>query len=110
MEESILAQKLRVKWLVEGDQNTRFFHNSIKSRINKNKLVSLALEDGSFTTDVPTIKQRVVDYFSTLLGPDQIPYPGKHSLATFVSKRIEPQQVDALGSEVSSEEIKSALF
>ena len=110
MEESILAQKSRVKWLAEGDQNTRFFHNSIKTRINKNKFVSLTLEDGSFTSDVSIIKQQVVSHFSSLLGPDQIPYPGKSSFAPFVSKRIEPQHVEALDSEVTSEEIKSALF
>ena len=55
-EETILAQKSRVHWLAEGDQNSKFFHNSIKNRINRNKLVSLTMEDGSTSFDIPTIK------------------------------------------------------
>ena len=88
-EEAILAQKSRIRWHAKGDQNSKFFHNSIKNRINRNKVVSLSMEDGSTTFDIPTIKQQVVSYFSNLLNSDPIPYPGKASLATFVNKKLE---------------------
>ena len=109
-EEAILAQKSRVHWLAEGDQNSKFFHNSIKNRINRNKIVSLTMEDGNTSFDIPTIKQQVVSHFSNLLNSDPISYPGKASLATFVNKRLEPHHLECLDSEVSSEEVKNALF
>ena len=31
-------QKYRIIWLKEGDKNTAFFHTSVKSRINQNKI------------------------------------------------------------------------
>ena len=46
-EESLLRQKSRIQWLAEGDQNTQFFHRVVRQRINRNKLVSLSLADGS---------------------------------------------------------------
>ena len=46
-EESFFAQKSRVRWLKDGDLNTSFFHNFVRSRFNINKVVSLTLEDGS---------------------------------------------------------------
>jgi hypothetical protein len=42
--ESLLKQKSRMKWIKEGDSNSRFFHESIKSRRRRNQLV--ALKDG----------------------------------------------------------------
>ena len=80
---------------------TRFFHNSIKKRLNKNKLVSLTLDDGSRIFDIPSIKREVTNHFSALLGPDPLPYPGKASLAPFVSKRLEDHHQVALALDIS---------
>lgn len=41
--ESLLSQKSRQKWLVEGDANTTYFHPCIKSRGRKNQLVALKM-------------------------------------------------------------------
>lgn len=35
--EKFLQQKCKVKWLQEGDLNTRFFHTQLKARRNTNK-------------------------------------------------------------------------
>lgn len=34
--DSLLVQRLRSRWLKEGDDNTKFVHNCIKSRVNGN--------------------------------------------------------------------------
>lgn len=40
-EEELYKQKLRVNWIKFGDSNTKYFHNSMKVRNARNKIVSL---------------------------------------------------------------------
>ncbi|GAU48216.1 hypothetical protein TSUD_405030 [Trifolium subterraneum] len=44
LKESLLKQKSRMRWVKEGDSNSRYFHESIKNRRRRNQLV--ALKDG----------------------------------------------------------------
>ncbi|KAB2600004.1 hypothetical protein D8674_010275 [Pyrus ussuriensis x Pyrus communis] len=47
-EESYWCQRSRVKWLREGDANTRFFHSSTIQRRRRNKIVKLRAENGNW--------------------------------------------------------------
>ena len=44
-------------WLAKGDTNTAYFHNNMKDRYNKNKILSLELEDGQRVFDMQQIHQ-----------------------------------------------------
>jgi exonuclease III len=60
--ESLLKQKSRLKWVKEGDSNSKFFHESIKNRRRRNQLV--ALKDGdSWVQGVAEVKSYVKNYF-----------------------------------------------
>ena len=108
-EESLYCQKSRVQWLAEGDQNTSFFHNSVKSRINVNKLVSLTLDDGSRIMEFPAISSEVVQYYQSMLNSGSPPYLGFPPLSQIVQKRLSGDQASALVREVSYEEVKNML-
>ena len=41
IEESLLRQKSRNKWIAKGDNNSVYFHNCVKDRINRNEILSL---------------------------------------------------------------------
>lgn len=56
--ESLLAQKSRVSWIVEGDSNTRFFHTCIKGNSRKTQLLKLKVGD-RWIEDVHGIKKEV---------------------------------------------------
>ncbi|XP_073021415.1 uncharacterized protein [Primulina eburnea] len=43
-------QKCKVKWIKEGDQNTKFFHSLLNQRKSKSTIDSLKRNDGSITT------------------------------------------------------------
>jgi hypothetical protein len=45
LKESLLKQKSRMKWVKEGDSNTKYFHESIKQRRGRNQLVALKVGD-----------------------------------------------------------------
>ncbi|CAH9086594.1 unnamed protein product [Cuscuta epithymum] len=53
-------------WLKEGDINSRFFHNAVKQRRRKNKLLGLRAADGSWVTDREKVREMVGDYFTLL--------------------------------------------
>ncbi|GAU23839.1 hypothetical protein TSUD_380010 [Trifolium subterraneum] len=62
LKESLLKQKSRLKWVKEGDSNTRFFHESIKCRRRRNQIV--ALKDGEqWIQGVEEVKGYVQNYF-----------------------------------------------
>ncbi|XP_010549577.1 PREDICTED: uncharacterized protein LOC104820715 [Tarenaya hassleriana] len=67
-EESFLRQKSRIRWLKEGDQNTRFFHRVSVARQASNAIRFLVTDAGTKVYDVPTMKQMAVDHFKQILG------------------------------------------
>lgn len=58
--ESLLAQKSRIKWLVEGDSNSRFFHVCIRGNRRKTQLLKLKVSD-QWIEDVEGIRNVISD-------------------------------------------------
>ncbi|XP_024990681.1 uncharacterized protein LOC112524970 [Cynara cardunculus var. scolymus] len=65
--ECAAKQRAKVKWLNEGDLNTKFFHHVIKERHHSNSIQSVCTSTGEFVhgDDVPNI---FVEYFRDFLG------------------------------------------
>ncbi|XP_074298927.1 uncharacterized protein LOC141629907 [Silene latifolia] len=78
---SYLAQKAKEAWIKDGDDNTSFFHSSIKRRRMKNRVYSIHDMEGVLCSKPDDIKAAFEDYYRDLL--------------------LKP---------VSDEEIKSAMF
>lgn len=68
VERKILTQKSRIHWLREGDENSQFFHASIKQILNINILNKLILEDGSILDTKELIHEEVLTFYLKLLG------------------------------------------
>jgi len=68
MEEIFWLQKSRVKWLVEGDRNTKFFQISTNIRRNVNRILRIQLPYKSIIEDVGTIKDEGLIYYNELLN------------------------------------------
>ncbi|XP_045791549.1 uncharacterized protein LOC123886261 [Trifolium pratense] len=62
LKESLLKQKSRTRWVKEGDSNTRYFHESIKSRRRRNQLMALKDED-HWVHGVKEVKGFVKNFF-----------------------------------------------
>jgi hypothetical protein len=60
--ESLLKQKSRMRWVKEGDSNSRYFHESIKSRRRRNQLVALKNGD-NWVQGVEEVKEFVKTFF-----------------------------------------------
>jgi len=68
-QEKFLKQKSKVKWLAEGDRNSKFFHAMVKMNRRKNFFLSL-MENPRFGNNWDTIAQEGVKFFQTLLSAD----------------------------------------
>ena len=87
-EESFHKQKYRVWWIKEGDSNTQFFHQSTQARFNRNKILSLTLENGARIHELSDIHDAAVSHFEKLFSDtSSTPIPTT-SLASFVTKSI----------------------
>ena len=59
-EEGFLKQKSRVQWLKLGDQNTSFFHKSVKARNARSRIKVLTSGNGCRIDDSLAIKEEAV--------------------------------------------------
>lgn len=61
--DAMAVQRSRSKWPKEGDVNSRFFHNCIKSRGSRNSIKALKVDDG-WVTLPSDVRKAVVDFFT----------------------------------------------
>ncbi|KAG6506034.1 hypothetical protein ZIOFF_031349 [Zingiber officinale] len=109
-EESYFRQKARADWLKLGDQNTKYFHQSLKLRYAKNNIVSLRLQDGSMCFDHPTISRAMIDFYEDLLGVESHARVYSDSSIWQAVKLLSSKQATYLCRPVSYDEVKSTLM
>ncbi|GKD66820.1 hypothetical protein Tco_1308928 [Tanacetum coccineum] len=80
-EERVLNQKTKLEWLKEGDHNSAYFHNILKVRKNKSRIVSVKDDMGNEFQDEHLAEQKLM-----------------------------LRRIYTLVKEVSTKEIKTALF
>ncbi|XP_074265913.1 uncharacterized protein LOC141588366 [Silene latifolia] len=63
-----LYQKAKVEWLLEGDENTNFYHSRIKARQIHNKVSQIIDIEGVSHHDPLAIENAFLSYYIELLG------------------------------------------
>ncbi|KAJ9561755.1 hypothetical protein OSB04_006915 [Centaurea solstitialis] len=66
-EDSYLRQRAKVKWIRDGDRNTKFFHHVVKEKKGRNFIRAIAGPDGNFVYD-DAVGELFLDHFRTFLG------------------------------------------
>jgi hypothetical protein len=61
-----MEKKSRVRWLHEGDKNTKFFHNSLLQRRIHNQIKTMKLSNGDLLEKQKIYKR---NWFTTLMLP-----------------------------------------
>lgn len=104
-------QKSRVQWLALGDQNTRFFHQKLKSHCSRSKILSLTDGSGTRLTDPEAIKGEILGYYMGLLGsPFAQKVDASHVVSLDVTQRLPREFKENLSKPVSRTEIKEAMW
>ncbi|KAK8631406.1 hypothetical protein V6N13_028194 [Hibiscus sabdariffa] len=63
-EELLWRQKSRSECILQGDQNTRYFYRRAISRRQRNKIMSLAINDGTWCEDESILKKEAARFLS----------------------------------------------
>lgn len=104
--ESLLRQKARVRWIREGDCNSRYFHLLMKSNRTSNAVNGVLIE-GSWVDDPTRVKEEVRSFFMhRFIEPEQI----KPNLNGVRFQTIEQQYNQMLVSVFEEDEIRAAVW
>ncbi|XP_074305552.1 uncharacterized protein LOC141640770 [Silene latifolia] len=106
---AFLAQKAKVNWLEEGDDNTAFFHSTIKKRRVSNKVVQIEDETGNVLTQIQDINAAFENYYIQLLGTS-CPVKGVHHPTIRHSTILTEQHHRCLARSVTGDEVRRAIF
>ncbi|GJX33250.1 RNA-directed DNA polymerase, eukaryota, reverse transcriptase zinc-binding domain protein [Tanacetum coccineum] len=106
LQASEVAQKAKIKWYVEGDENTKFFHGMLNKKRSQLNIRGIMI-NGTWTDNPKAVKQEFFQHFRNRFDkpPDQnahIDMPFPNSLSTDQQKDLECM--------VSKEEVKRAVW
>ncbi|GJW77720.1 RNA-directed DNA polymerase, eukaryota, partial [Tanacetum coccineum] len=101
-----IAQKAKVKWAIEGDENSSFFHGMLNKKRNTLSIRGIMV-DGIWIDDPNLVKREFLMHFSSRFSkPDN----RRALIQMRFPKRLSLEQQVELESEVSNEEIKRAVW
>lgn len=107
-EELYWKQRSKERWAVKGDLNTKYYHASVKSNRARKKIIKLMDNRGREHFAEEAKGEVAKDYFlnlfkSTSDGDFSVLFEG-------FTKRVSVSMNESLSREVSSEEVKMAVF
>jgi len=102
-------QLAKCSYVARSDRCTKFFHSIVKRNKGKGYIAAISKEDGALTESTEEVASEFVRYYERLLGSaSQVQHVDREVLLT--GRRVSNQQAESLVRQVSSEEIKEALF
>ncbi|KAJ9536637.1 hypothetical protein OSB04_un000186 [Centaurea solstitialis] len=105
---SAARQRAKVKWLMEGDANTRYFHKVVEEKRHAQFVHSVGRPDGTYAYD-DDVATAFIEHFVSIIGTKDVDVKPFMPAELFSSKL---SLVDALHMirPILSEEIRDAMF
>ncbi|XP_026433536.1 uncharacterized protein LOC113330957 [Papaver somniferum] len=105
---TMLKQKARNRWILEGSSNTSFFHSNINIRRSANTISELVTEDGVTISEPIQLRDHVVSYYESKFNGVELPI--EDNLFDYEHESISLTERQMLDAIPSLDEIKSAVF
>ncbi|XP_071708724.1 uncharacterized protein [Rutidosis leptorrhynchoides] len=99
-------QKANIKWDVEGDENSKFFHRTLKLKRRQQHIQGLMM-DGNWIVDPSSIKNLFYDFFKQKFGSS-----GSEAVFNSIQPHyiLTSEDVNFLEQSFDDEEIKRAVW
>nr|GEW35186.1 hypothetical protein [Tanacetum cinerariifolium] len=106
LESMDLLQKAHIKWDVEGDENSKFFHRLINQK-RRNQMINGLMVDGMWIMDPKLIKDTFLQFYEVKFQAqdDQVVFPNLPYSLT-----LDNRDWDNLERRVNLDEIKEAIW
>ncbi|GKD17256.1 RNA-directed DNA polymerase, eukaryota, partial [Tanacetum coccineum] len=101
-----LRQKAKVRWALEGDENTRFFHGIINNNRNRCRINGLNIL-GAWVTDHVSIKNHIFNSFESKCKE---PNTSRPAFTSNLFKHLSCDEVQLFDQPFTSLEIKEAVW
>nr|GFA05306.1 RNA-directed DNA polymerase, eukaryota, reverse transcriptase zinc-binding domain protein [Tanacetum cinerariifolium] len=100
------AQKAKIKWAIEGDENSKYYHGVINKKRNQLSIRSILME-GTWIDSPSLVKSKFLTHFK-----NQFKQPNSNRLHMNMHflNTLSSVQVADLECQVSKEEIKKAMW
>lgn len=106
-EESYWRQKARMKWICQGEWNTRFFHALVLDKRRRNRILQLKLPDGTWCCDETQLQQLAYEFYHQLYSRE---LPGSRDPQSWSFPTLPRGSLRWLNRELSDYEIHRAVF
>ena len=101
-----LKQKSRVKWAIEGDENTKFFH-SLVNKNTRSQIINGLNINGRWNEDPEVISNYVRDHFAYRFKETN---PSRPKFRSNHFRKLDHQDVDLLEAPFFMDEVKQAVW
>ncbi|XP_071692035.1 uncharacterized protein [Rutidosis leptorrhynchoides] len=103
---NMMKQKARIRWALEGDENTKFFHSLIRNKYNKCNIRGLNI-NGNRNENPNDIKKEAFDHFKQIFDePDTM----RPSMEDLMYPSITVSETEALERPILEDEIHAAIL
>nr|GFC40254.1 RNA-directed DNA polymerase, eukaryota [Tanacetum cinerariifolium] len=103
---SEVAQKAKIKWVVEGDENTKFFHSMLNKK-RKQRSIRGIMVNGTWIDDPVKVKYEFLDHFRNRFDK---PLENRARIDICFPNVLSNDQRDDLECMVTKEEVKKAVW
>ncbi|GJR12103.1 RNA-directed DNA polymerase, eukaryota [Tanacetum coccineum] len=106
LESMEIAQKAKIKWSIEGDENSKYFHGILNKKRNQTAIRGI-LAEGVWIDDPNSVKNEFLSHFKEHFDR---PCSSRLILDMTYTNRLNLDQIDDLERNVTKEEIKRAVW
>ncbi|GKE46558.1 hypothetical protein Tco_1477816 [Tanacetum coccineum] len=101
-----MAQKAKIRWAIEGDENSKYFHGIINKKRSQLPIQGV-LVDGDWINEPTKVKNEFLNHFSNRFSKPTGP---SINLGTSMFKQVSFDLNEELESNVTYDEIKRAVW
>ncbi|GJU66243.1 RNA-directed DNA polymerase, eukaryota [Tanacetum coccineum] len=100
------AQKAKIKWAIEGDENSKFFHGIINKRRSQLAIRGI-FDNGDWCTDPSLVKEAFRGHFASRFTQ---PCSSRFKINFTFPNRLSADQIGELDKDVTPDEIRMAVW